>query len=194
MNFSILTFDISVAIPILGITLMQFNVFLLLFIVGAVVWVLWPIVIGAQWVPTPMNIVREMLSLADVGPEDTLIDIGSGDGRIILMAAMEFGANAVGIEADPLRVLITRTRIRLKDLENKVNVIWGNFFKQDLSSASVVTIYQSTEINNKIKEKLSKELYPGTRVISYSFIFDGWEPIKIDESTKLYLYEIKPKL
>ena len=65
--------------------------------------------------------------------------------------------------------------------------------RADLSAASVVTVYQSTEINNKIKEKLLRELCPGTRVISYSFIFDGWEPVKVDESAKLYLYEIKPK-
>jgi hypothetical protein len=87
--------------------------------------------------------------------------------------------------------LITRIRIRLKGLEDKVEVIWGNFFKSDLSAASVVTIYQSTEINKKLKENLEEQLHPGTRVVTYSFIFEGWEPVKVDESTKLYLYEIK---
>jgi predicted RNA methylase len=177
---------------VLGIILSRFVTFLCLLIIGAAIWILWPIVIGAQWIPTPKNIVKKMLHCAGVGPGDTLIDLGSGDGRIILLAASEFEANAVGIEADPLRVLITRIRIRLKGLEDRVDVIWGNFFKKDLSAASVVTIYQSTEINNKLKEKLQKQLSPGTRVVSYSFTFDGWEPVKVDESTKLYLYEIKP--
>ena len=78
-------------------------------------------------------------------------------------------------------------------LQDQVKIIWGNFFKENLSTASVITIYQSKEINNKMKEKLLRELRPKTRVISYSFIFEGWEPIKVDESTKLYLYEIKPE-
>lgn len=180
------------AMTVLGTIIWRSATFLSLFIIGAAIWILWPLVIGAQWIPTPKDVVKKMLYFAGVGPGDTLIDLGSGDGRIILLAALEFEANAVGIEADPLRVLITRIRIGLKGLEDRVDVIWGNFFKKDLSAASVVTIYQSTGINNKLKEKLQKQLCPGTRVISYSFTFDGWEPVKVDESTKLYLYEIKP--
>jgi cyclopropane fatty-acyl-phospholipid synthase-like methyltransferase len=131
-----------------------------------------------------------MLTFADLCPDDILIDLGSGDGRIIITAALDFNANAIGIEADPIRVLITRLRIRLKNIENKVDVIWSNFFNTDLSAASVVTIYQSTGTNNKLREKLMKELSPGTRVVSYSFIFDEWEPKKVDKVTELYLYEI----
>ncbi len=154
-------------------------------------WIGWPMIIGAQWIPTPMKVVKKMLTLADVGPNDTLIDLGSGDGRIIITAALDFNANAIGVEADPIRVLITRLRIRLKNLEEKVDVIWSNFFNTDLSPASVITIYQSTGTNNKLREKLMNELSPGTRVVSYSFIFDGWEPQKVDKVTELYLYEIK---
>lgn len=162
-------------------------------IFGASVWILWPMVIGAQWIPTPRRVVEKMLSFAEVGPDDTLFDLGSGDGRIIFMAALKYEANAVGIEADPIRLLITRIWIRLKGLEDQVNVIWGNFFKEGLNSATVVTVYQSTEINRKLKDKLKRELRPGARVISYSFRFDGWEPIKVDEITKLYLYEMRPR-
>jgi len=188
--------------PILGLgptmmglvtILLRFEIFLLLLIIGAAIWIIWPLVIGAGWIPTPKNVVKKMLCFAEVGPSDTLFDLGSGDGRIIFTAALEHEAHAVGIEADPLRVLITRIWIRLKGLEDRVEVNWSNFFKKDLSAASIVTVYQSTEINNRLKEKLLRELCPGTRVISYSFIFDGWEPVKVDESTKLYLYEIKPK-
>ena len=187
MSFSAPTLDLGLAMTSLGTTLLRFEIILLIFTIGAAMWILWPIVIGAGWIPTPKSVVKKMLDFAGVGPSDTLIDLGSGDGRIILMAA-EYGARAVGIEADPLRVLITRIRIRLKGLEDRVDVIWGNFFKKDLSAASVVTIYQSKDINNKLKAKLQKQLCPGTRVISYSFTFDGWEPVKVDDSTKLYLY------
>jgi precorrin-6B methylase 2 len=188
MGFSAPTLCLGLAMTGLGTMLLGFETILFLFIIGVAVWILWPLVIGAGWIPTPKNVVKKMLNLAGVGPGDTLIDLGSGDGRIIIMAAMEHGARAVGIEADPLRVLITRIRIKLKGLEDRVDVIWGNFFKKDLSAASVVTIYQSKNINNKLKAKLQKQLSPGTRVISYKFTFDGWEPTKVDESTKIYLY------
>jgi predicted RNA methylase len=160
-------------------------------VIAIAFWILWPIVIGAGWVPTPKDIINKMLCIAEVGPDDTVYDLGSGDGRIILSAAIEFGATAVGIEADPLRVILTRIWIKLNGLENQIHVIWSNFFKEDLSAASVVTIYQSTEINKKLKEKLQNELCNGARIISYSFEFEGWEPIAVDERKKLYLYELK---
>ena len=164
--------------------------FFLVFLCAVVVWMLWPLVIGAGWIPTPKKVVRKMLQLASVDADDTLFELGSGDGRIIFMAATEFGAKAVGIEADPVRVLWTLIWIRLKGLKDQVNVLWGNFFKKDLTAASVVTIYQSTDINNRLKDKLMRELKPGTRVISHSFTFECWEPIKVDKESKVYVYKL----
>ena len=159
--------------------------------IGAIgLWIVWPLLIGAGWVPTPRRVVRRMLRLAGVGPGDTLFELGSGDGRIMFMAAREFGAEAVGIEADPLRVLLTLVWIRLTGLTGRVSVLWGNFFKKDLGAASVVTVYQSTEINNRLKDKFTRELKPGTRVVSHAFMFDGWEPVKVDEESEVYLYVI----
>lgn len=164
--------------------------FFLVFLCAVVLWMLWPLVIGAGWIPTPKKVVRRMLQLASVDSDDTLFELGSGDGRIIFMAATEFGAKTVGIEADPVRVLWTLIWIRLKGLKDQVDVLWGNFFEKDLNAASVVTIYQSTDINSRLKDKLIRELKPGTRVISYSFTFEGWEPIKVDEESKIYLYKL----
>jgi hypothetical protein len=159
--------------------------------IGAIgLWIVWPLLIGAGWVPTPRRVVRRMLSLAGVGPGDMLFELGSGDGRIMFMAAREFGAEAVGIEADPLRVLLTLAWIRLTGLTGRVSVLWGNFFKKDLGAASVVTVYQSTEINNRLKDKFTRELKPGTRVVSHAFMFDGWEPVKVDEESEVFLYVI----
>jgi predicted RNA methylase len=137
-----------------------------------------------------MDIVGKMLEIAEVNENDTLIDLGSGDGRIILEAAKTFDANSIGVEADPLRVFWSRTRIKLNELEEKVEVIWGNFFRTDLSKATVVTVYQGQGINNKLRTKFIEELYPGTRVVSYSFTFDGWEPLKKDPDSDVYLYII----
>jgi ribosomal protein L11 methylase PrmA len=169
---------------------MRIEELLIIFLIGIPLWMLWPLAIGAGWTPTPKTAVKKMLDLAEVGPGDTLYDLGSGDGRIIFMAAEEFGAKAVGIEADPLRVLWTLIWIRLKGLEDQVRVLFGNFFWIDLSTASVVSVFQSTRVNFKLIDKLLRELEPGTRVISYSFTFDGWKPMKVDESSKLFLYEI----
>ncbi|UCD43920.1 MAG: class I SAM-dependent methyltransferase [Candidatus Bathyarchaeota archaeon] len=168
---------------------MRLTIELYLAFLGAiVVWVLWPLLIGAGWVPTPRKVVRKMLSLARVEPGDTLYELGSGDGRIIFMAAKEFGARAVGIEADPLRVLWTLVWIRVKGLRGQVRVLWGNFFKRDLGEASVVTVYQSLDINRRLREKFKRELEPGTRVVSYAFTIEGWEPAKVDEEDEVYLY------
>ncbi|MDY6966767.1 MAG: SAM-dependent methyltransferase [Halobacteriota archaeon] len=155
-----------------------------------VCWILWSQAIGAEFVPTSMATVRKMLSMADVTPEDIVYDLGSGDGRTIITASKEFGARSVGIEADPLRLIWSRLRIRRWGLTDRTDVIWGNFFHKDLSEANVVTLYLFQSTNDKLVEKFEKELRPGTRVISHAFIFKQWKPIKTDEKRSLFLYEI----
>ncbi|MFW9975102.1 MAG: SAM-dependent methyltransferase [Candidatus Thorarchaeota archaeon] len=157
-------------------------------VIVIVVWIAWSGIIGAPWLPTPKNKVRTMLEFAEVNPEDTLYDLGSGDGRIIVMAAKEFGANSIGIEVDPLRLFWSRLAIRRHKLGEKVKVIRANFFKVSLEDATVVTLYQGHEINKKIRAKLDKELKSGTRVVSYRFILDGWTPTKMNKDKSIYLY------
>ncbi|NHJ14783.1 MAG: SAM-dependent methyltransferase [Candidatus Thorarchaeota archaeon] len=131
-----------------------------------------------------------MLEFAGVGKEDLLYDMGSGDGRIVIMAAEEFGAKSVGIEADPFRAAWSRFSIWKRKLQGKAKIIRQNFFKTTLEDATVVTLYQGYEINKKIREKLSSELKPGTRVVSYRFVLDGWVPRKVDKEASLYLYVV----
>ena len=158
-------------------------------VLGFLIWLVWPIFIGAIFLPTPYNVVEKMLSLAYVGKGDVLYDLGSGDGRIIIGAA-ERGANAVGVEADPIRVIWSRLRIRRNFNRNRLRVIWGDFFKTSVSEATVVTVYQGETINNRLREKFEAELAPGSRVVSYSFQFDGWEPIKKLPDANVYLYVV----
>lgn len=129
-----------------------------------------------------------MLELAQVKPQDNVVDLGSGDGRIIVMAAKEFGSSCVGIEADPFRVMWSRFVIRMRGLKDKVKVIWGNFFSQNVAYATVVTVYQGPEVNKLIREKLSAELKPGTRVVSYKFPLEGWAPVETTTKPDIYLY------
>lgn len=157
-------------------------------IVIFVTWIAWTSVMGAPWLPTPKKRVRSMLETAEVGSDDILYDLGSGDGRIIVMAGKEFGATAIGIEVDPLRLMWSRFAIRRQNLGNKVRVIRGNFFNISLANATVVSLYQGYIINKKIRDKLAKELKPGTRVVSYRFILDGWTPVKTSEDESIYLY------
>ncbi|MFX1483417.1 MAG: SAM-dependent methyltransferase [Promethearchaeota archaeon] len=143
---------------------------------------------GAPWTPIPRDTAREMLELANVTQDDTVVDLGSGDGRIIIMAAKEFGAKAIGIEVDPFRIIWSRWNVKRSGVQEKVQVVSGNFFDLDLSEATVVTVFQRTGTNNRLKAKLTNELNPGTRVVSYIHLFEGWSPVKAVEDSKIYLY------
>ena len=131
--------------------------------------------------------------MGNVGPGDVLFDLGSGDGRILTMASKEFGAKAVGIEINPFLILWTKIKTVFSGLSGKVDVIWGNFFNQNLAKANVVTLYLLQGTNQKLKPKLEKELQPGTRIVSHVFTFDGWEPEKVDLDWKIYMYRIDDK-
>lgn len=160
-------------------------------VVGVMGWIYWPQIIGAGWSPTPMKNVKKMLEMAEVEEDDVVYDLGCGDGRIIAAAAGEFGARAVGIEADPLRFLFSWTRMKASGLGHRAKVIWGNFFSHNLGDATVVTVFLSGEANDKLKEKLQRELSPGVRVISYYWIFYGWKEVKVDPLSHLYMYQIE---
>ena len=153
-------------------------------------WMVWSAVVGAPWLPTPQKRVRRMLEVARVTSDDVLYDLGSGDGRIVVTAAADFGATAIGLEIDPLRVRWSRFNIRRRRLQARAKILRKNFFKVDLSDATVVTLYQGYEINKRIGDKLAQDLKPGARVVSYRFILDGWTPDEIDQESSVFLYRI----
>jgi SAM-dependent methyltransferase len=157
---------------------------------GLLVWILWTNRTGAPWVPTPMSKVHRMLKLAEVGPGDLVYDLGCGDGRMIITAARDYGARAVGIEIDPLRYLWCQVRITALGLRGRVRVTYGSFFRQDLGDADVVTCYLLQSTNQKLERKFKRELNPGTRVISNSFTFPSLHLQRWDSEAKLYLYNL----
>ena len=171
---------------------------LLLIIVAIAVffvfWVIWTDIIGAGWEPTSKILVRKMLEMAEVNSKDLVYDLGSGDGRIIIEAARTYKANAIGIEADPLRYFWSKLMIIIFGLNQKVKVIWGNFFNQNITAATVVTLFLSSKANQKLKQMLQEELQPGTRIVSYYWTFHGWEPVKVDRKNKIYMYIIGKNL
>lgn len=152
--------------------------------------IIWPILIGAAWTPTSLEIVDKMLEMAKVNHEDIVYDLGSGDGRILIEASKKYGSIGVGIEADPIRVIWSNIAITAAHLNNKIKIIWGNIFNQNLSKATVITLFLWQRTNRRLKTKLQKELKPGTRLVSYIWTFDDWTPIKVDIENQIYLYII----
>ena len=146
---------------------------------------------GAPWVPTPLSMVRRMLTMAEVGPDDLVYDLGCGDGRTIVTAARHYGARAVGIEIDPLRYLWCQMRITLLGLRGRVRVVYGDFFAQDLSDADVVTCYLLQSTNRKLEGKLKQELAPSARVVSNTFTFPGLCLLGQDDHAKVYVYGLE---
>ncbi|HTX61398.1 MAG TPA: SAM-dependent methyltransferase [Methanobacterium sp.] len=152
--------------------------------------ILWPLTIGAAWSPSSQRVVNKILEMAEVDSQDILYDLGSGDGRIVAQAVRRYQATGLGIEADPLRVMWSRITLRMMGLNRKTRIIWGDIFNQDISHATVVTVFLWQRTNEKLKEKLQRELKPGTRVVSYIWTFSGWTPLAVDREDRVYLYVI----
>jgi SAM-dependent methyltransferase len=150
--------------------------------------ILWPLSRGAPWVPTSLGKVHDMLAMAEVTAGDLVYDLGCGDGRIIIAAARDFGARAVGIEIDPLRYLWCQGLITLLGLRGRVRIVYGDFFKQDLGPADVVTCYLTQGANERLQEKFVQELGPNTRLVSNDFTFPGLQLLGHDSATRIYLY------
>ncbi len=138
----------------------------------------------APYLASPMPVVRRMLMLADVKPGEIVYDLGCGDGRIVITAAREFGAYAVGIEIRRDLALKAMRAVEEAGLTDRVKIINANFFDVDISDADVVTLYLTTSANLKVKPKLERELKPGARVVSHEYEIPGWTPVLVDEFTE----------
>lgn len=133
------------------------------------------------WVPTPDNVVHEMLTIAKTTAQDYVIDLGAGDGKIAIAAARDFGARALGIEYNPNMVKLANCMVQAEGVEGKVRVIQGDIFKQNFGKADVVTMYLLPELNRCIRHRILR-MKPGTRVASHSFHMDDWDP---DDETEV---------
>ena len=129
--------------------------------------------------PTPDETVAEMLRLANIKRGDVLYDLGSGDGRIPIAAAKQYGIRAVGIEIDPKLIAVARERARAAEVSDLVTFSNADMFRTDLREASVVTLYLSNKINLLLRPKLLRELRPGTRIVSHDFHMGDWEPQQV---------------
>ena len=127
------------------------------------------------WIPTPDALVIRMLNAAEVTKDDLVYDLGSGDGKIPIAAAKQFGARAVGIEYNPDMAELSRRNVTRAGVDGTVKIITGDIFVEDFSKATVVTMYLLPELNRRLRPTLLK-MKPGTRVTSHQFNMGDWEP------------------
>jgi len=147
------------------------------------------------YVPTPQDIVDKMLDLAKVTSDDTVYDLGSGDGRFVITAAQKYGAHAVGVEINPDLYRQSSGRIKELGLDDRAHIICEDMFDVSVHRATVVMLYLLTSSNAKLRPKLERELRSGTRIVSHDFQVPGWDPEQTVDVTshygvshKLYLY------
>lgn len=150
----------------------------------------------APYFPSPKIVVRKMLDVVELKSGERMFDLGSGDGRIVIMAAKEFKARATGVELASNLVVRSRGAIQKAGLEKIADIIEGDFTKQDYTAADVVTLYLLPEANAILAPILTKQLKPGTRVVAHDFPVPGWKEVKTinipddgeGRSHTLYLY------
>jgi SAM-dependent methyltransferase len=136
-----------------------------------------------------------MLRLAGVGSRDVVVDLGSGDGRIVILAAQKYGARGIGIELDPSLVDISRQVAQQGEVDDKVRFIEGDLFTADLTAATVVTLSLSASVNARLEPKL-RQLRPGTRVVSRQFRIGEWIPdqtVRAQDGTDLFLWTVRSR-
>jgi SAM-dependent methyltransferase len=133
------------------------------------------------YLATPEQIGVEMLRVAGVGRDDVVYDLGSGDGRLVIAAAREFGARAVGVELDPTLIQTSRERAAMAGVGERARFLWQDLFETKLNEASVVALYLREDINLRLQPKLLQELAPGSRVVSHDFRMGPWIPDRVEQ-------------
>lgn len=162
---------------------------------------------AGPYVPSPQSVVADMLKLADIGPKDFVVDLGSGDGRIVLTAAKVFGASGFGVEIKDNLVKESNEAAKIQGVGDRVKFITADLFKTDISKATVLTMYLLPNTVNMLKDKLLGELRPGTRILSHDYPLAGWIPEKYVQmdledkvaisgvtTTLIYLYMVPAKV
>jgi SAM-dependent methyltransferase len=155
------------------------------------------------FVPTTDQAVQAMLKLADVKKTDVVYDLGCGDGRIVIAAARDFGARAVGIDINPQRIAEAKENAQKAGVEKLVRFEENDLFEADIHEATVVTLFLLSSVNLKLRPKLLNDLKPGTRIVSNTFDMGDWKPEKevtVDDpeqgsyfSRRLFLWTVPPR-
>lgn len=148
---------------------------------------------GAPWVPTKANDVQRFIALADIQPNQTMVDLGCGDGRLLVAAAdANTNVQAIGYELSLFPYLLAHARRLFSSNRKNIHIHYGNALTKNLHDADIVYSFLMPKIHTKLKEKFTKELKPGAKMITYVWPIEGLEPSKIstlEKNFKIYLYE-----
>ncbi len=162
---------------------------LLLLVLAAIAYFVFAsFVFGAGYQPTPRHAVRAMLRLAAVGPGDVVYDLGAGTGAIVFRAARGCGARVLGVEVEPIRLLVLRLRRATGPAAERIELRWGNLFHLDFRPATVVTAFLWPGAMARLRPKFESELRDGARVASHCHPVPGWSPAAYDPAADVYLY------
>lgn len=145
-------------------------------------------VTGAPYVPTTTAAADAMIRLANIKKGNTVVDLGSGDGKLLLLAARAGASQAIGYEINPYLVLLSR--VRALAYRTVIRVSWRNFWRADLSNAGVVFVYLLPWRMETLGKKLRRELAPGALVVSNSFVFPNWRVVRQDEKQHIYVFRV----
>jgi ribosomal protein L11 methylase PrmA len=158
-------------------------------------WIVVPPDASGPYVPTKHNVVEAMLKLAGVQSTDVVYDLGCGDGRIVIMAAKNFGAHGVGVDIDPLRIQEARANAQTHSVENLVRFEESDLVNTDLRNATVVTLYLLPHVNLQLLPKLWSDLKPGSRVVSHNYGIGDWRPEREEQldGAVIYLWTMPEK-
>ena len=155
----------------------------------------------APYVPTPQEVVERMLDLAKVTKDDFVVDLGCGDGRIVVTAAKKYGARGLGVDIDPVRIEEANANAKAAGVTKLVEFKLQDALKTDVSHASVVTTYLLSQSNLKVRPLITRQLKPGSRIVTHSFSMGDWEPEKTDtfkdnsgRTRTVYLYRADGKV
>ena len=141
-----------------------------------------------EFVPTPHEVVAEMLNMAEVNKDDVVYDLGCGDGRIVIVAAKQYGARGVGVDIDPQLIKVCRENARKVGVTGRVTFLLRDLFETDIREATVVALYLTPELNLQLRPKLFRELKPGTRIVSHEFDMGDWKPDRMHEMRNVQFF------
>jgi hypothetical protein len=148
--------------------------------------------VPTPYLPSTQVAVEEMLRLAEVGPDDVVVDLGSGDGRIVVTAAQQLGARGFGVDIDEKLVALANENARLAGVAERARFYHRDIFKTDIREATMVTLYLLSSLVNRLKPKLLAELKPGTRIVAHDYGIDGWKPERTVNISKTYYLYVVP--
>ncbi len=163
------------------------------FLLWVFFWLVVPAFTGLPWVPSALARAEKALQMANLQPGELLVDLGSGDGRVLLLAARTFGARGLGVEISPLLVWWTNWQARRRGLQGRVRAQWGDLHQADLRQADVVYCYAPEAFLARLAEPLQAQLRPGARLVCVSAAMPDWKPTWADTRALIFVYEMPPE-